>query len=317
NYDVPPTSKRPSTQEDQFTESDQFLINNQTVQDSKPQEMIYFMDPPKRNKIEWNQLDPELYETQKNFLKEITRSSGANYYVSKDDLHFDNEIGSGEFGNVLRGIFKLSNGKKIWVAIKTLHERHYEENLPEFLKEASVMIKLDNPYVVKLIGICKGPPIGIVQELCSFGSLADYLVENKDDIDNKLIDLWASQIAQARNILLVSKQHCKISDFGLSRAIGIDKDFYQSSTGGRWPLKWYAPESFCGKFSHSSDVWSFGITLWEIYSKGDVPYDDLSGSEVNELIEKGQRLARPECCPEDVYSLMLDCWNYRARLRPR
>ncbi|CRL05353.1 CLUMA_CG018196, isoform B [Clunio marinus] len=110
--------------------------------------------------------------------------------------------------------------------------------------------------------------------------------------------------------------HSKISDFGLSRAIGIDKDFYQSSTGGRWPLKWYAPENFFGTFSHASDVWSFGITLWEIYSKGQSPYGDLSGSEVNELIEKGQRLAKPEQCPDDIYKIMTDCWQYRDRMRP-
>lgn len=81
-------------------------------------------------------------------------------------------------------------------------------------------------------------------------------------------------------------------------------------------VKWYAPESFCGKFSHASDVWSFGVTLWELYSKGDVPYGDLSGGEVSDLIEKGHRLSKPESCPQDVYSLISDCWNYRDRLRP-
>jgi len=194
------------------------------------------------------------------------------------------------------------------------------------------MIKLDNPYIVKLIGITKGPPLGLVQELLPLGSLATYLVDNAAEIEVKDMNLWASQIAQgmeyleskrfvhrdlaARNILLASKTHSKISDFGLSRAIGVDKDFYQSSTGGRWPLKWYAPENFFGTFSHASDVWSFGITLWEIYSKGQSPYGDLSGAEVNELIEKGQRLSKPDQCPDEIYKIMSDCWQYRDRMRP-
>lgn len=70
------------------------------------------------------------------------------------------------------------------------------------------------------------------------------------------------------------------------------------------PLKWYAPENFFGTFSHASDVWSFGITLWEIYSKGKSPYGDMSGSEVNELIVEGKRLAKPEFAPDDIYKIM-------------
>lgn len=99
-------------------------------------------------------------------------------------------------------------------------------------------------------------------------------------------------------------------------------------------MKWYAPESFYGKFSHASDVWSFAIALWELFSKGQTPYGEMSGSEVgynlflnflnyfilliqvNDLIEKGHRLARPECCPEDIYKLMLECWHPRDHKRP-
>jgi tyrosine-protein kinase shark len=250
SYDVP---KRTVSMQQEgvpyFTESDKNLWNN-TMKDNLIEE-IYFVDPPKQtDRQEWNQLDPELYDTQKNLMKDINQQAGANYYVSKEDLKLDREIGSGEFANVLRGILRLSNGRKIWVAVKTLNKERNQENLPEFLREASVMIKLDNPFIVKLIGITRGPPLGLVQELLLLGSLQSYLVDRKDEIENKDIDVWASQIAQgmeyleskrfvhrdlaARNILLASKDHCKISDFGLSRAIGVDNDFYQSSTGGKW-----------------------------------------------------------------------------------
>ncbi|KAL7012102.1 hypothetical protein ACKWTF_014634 [Chironomus riparius] len=345
NYDVPqkvkagpvpalPTSHSSSSIQDQtnyFTESDKKVLDNQEVNDNCIEE-IYFRDPPKEfEKPEWEQLDPELYDTQKNLMLQVQQTTGTNYYVSKEDLKAEKEIGSGEFGNVLRGIMRMPDGRKTLVAIKSLHKEHYEENYHEFLREASVMIKLDNPYIVKLIGITKGPPIGLVQELLPLGSLANYILEHVPEIDNKDIDKWASQIAlgmeyleskrfvhrdlASRNILLASKDHCKISDFGLSRALG-GEDFYQSQTGGRWPLKWYAPESFGGKFSHASDVWSFGITLWELYSRGETPYGDMTGTQVNDFIEKGNRLPKPDQCPDRIYKLMTDCWQYRDRLRP-
>lgn len=202
SYDVPPP-RRPIEPADYFTESDTKMWQQSAMRDNCIEE-IYFVDPPVElvRQQEWNQqVPPELYDTQKNLLKEAN-SAGANYYVSAEELKLDQkEIGSGEFGNVLGGLLKLKDGKKLLVAVKTLHKEHYQENLAEFLREASVMIKLDNPFIVKLIGITKGPPLGLVQELLPLGSLGTYLVEHDSEIFIKDMNLWASQIAQGMEYL--------------------------------------------------------------------------------------------------------------------
>lgn len=141
----------------------------------------------------------------------------------------------------------------------------------------------------------------------------------------------------ARNILLASRFQAKISDFGLSRAIGAGDDYYRASQGGKWPIKWYlhnpylilklfktdydffryAPESFnYGTFSHASDVWSFGVTMWEMFSLGAPPYHDMKGVDVIKLIEDSQRLAQPDLCPDKVFEVMKSCWNYNPKARP-
>lgn len=201
SYDVPPPKKPLEQPADYFTESDKNLWQQSPMKDNCIEE-IYFIDPPvEMEKQEWNQLDVEIYDTQKNLLKEVNHATGANYYVSMNDLRMDQEIGSGEFGNVLRGMLRLKNSKKIYVAVKTLHKEHYQENLAEFLREAAVMIKLDNPFIVKLIGITKGPPLGLVQELLQLGSLATYLVDHTEEIEISDMNLWASQIAQGMEYL--------------------------------------------------------------------------------------------------------------------
>ncbi|KAF2361845.1 Serine-threonine/tyrosine-protein kinase catalytic domain [Trinorchestia longiramus] len=120
-----------------------------------------------------------------------------------------------------------------------------------------------------------------------------------------------------RNLLLSSPTLVKITDFGLSRATGQGKDYYTAQQGGKWPLKWYAPESInYGRFTHSSDVWSYGVTLWEMYTYGDQPYGNLPGFEVVKLLERDERLPQPQECSNAVYRLMLRCWHHNPNQRP-
>jgi len=254
--------------------------------------------------------------------------------VSKEELDIIDTLGEGEFGFVYRGSLRHLNGNLIPVAIKTLRDGQMESNREEFLREARVMMELEHPCIVQLVALCKGPPLMMVQELVALGSLLDYLLDHPSSVSPQFeFALWAGQIANgmmyleerkfvhrdlaARNILLATRYQAKISDFGLSRVLGADESFYSASKGGRWPIKWYAPESInMGIFSHASDAWSYGVTLWETYSFGQQPYGDMSGSEAADVVSRGARLPQPMRCPDHIYSLMLRCWSCDPSQRP-
>ncbi|XP_066258920.1 tyrosine-protein kinase Shark [Euwallacea similis] len=254
-------------------------------------------------------------------------------FIDPANLTCKGLIGEGEFASVYEGLL-LKDRTEIKVAIKTLRNEHAESNKVNFDREAQVMLGLNHHCIVKLLGICLGPPLQMIQELVPLGAILQYIDKHQHEINPKFeFTIWAAQIAcgmhyleenrfvhrdlAARNILLSSKYQAKISDFGLSRALESNHEYYRALKGGRWPLKWYAPESYnYGQFDHKSDVWSFGVTIWEIYSYGATPYDDMKGAEAIILIDNGKRLEKPKACPEEVYLKMLECWAQDKDQRP-
>ncbi|XP_032528833.1 tyrosine-protein kinase Shark isoform X1 [Danaus plexippus] len=252
-------------------------------------------------------------------------------FIPFSELTLGSVLGEGEFGSVLRAVYAPPDQAAVHVAVKTLHVQHTDTNKQEFLAEAKLMMSLRHKCIVRLIGVSLGPPLAMVQELVPLGSVLQLVC--RQTVAPHELRLWAWQVAAgmnylesrrfvhrdlaARNILLATRHQAKISDFGLSRALSSDSSYYKASRGGKWPIKWYAPESYnYGTFSHKSDVWSYGVTLWEMFSGGKQPYGEMRGIEAIQIVESGQRLDRPLDCPDDIYQVMLDCWAYSPDLRP-
>ncbi|KAM7405248.1 hypothetical protein PAMP_012524 [Pampus punctatissimus] len=254
--------------------------------------------------------------------------------IPRESLRLDLKLGQGCFGEVWMGTW---NGTTR-VAIKTLKPGTMS---PEaFLQEAQVMKKLRHEKLVQLYAVVSEEPIYIVTEYMGQGSLLDFL---KGDMGKmlrlpQLVDM-ASQIAsgmayvermnyvhrdlRAANILVGDNLVCKVADFGLARL--IEDNEYTARQGAKFPIKWTAPEAaLYGRFTIKSDVWSFGILLTELATKGRVPYPGkehllrpcMVNREVLDQVERGYRMPCPAECPESMHELMLTCWRRESEERP-
>ncbi|XP_075620808.1 tyrosine-protein kinase Fes/Fps isoform X2 [Balearica regulorum gibbericeps] len=269
----------------------------------------------------------------------ITRKSGIilaravpkdKWVLNHEDVLLGERIGRGNFGEVFSGRLRADNTP---VAVKSCRETLPPELKAKFLQEARILKQYNHPNIVRLIGVCtQKQPIYIVMELVQGGDFLSFLRSEGPHLRVKeLIKMTENAAAgmeyleskhcihrdlAARNCLVTEKNTLKISDFGMSRE---EEGGIYASTGGmkQIPVKWTAPEALnYGRYSSESDVWSFGILLWEAFSLGAVPYANLSNQQTREAVEQGVRLDPPEQCPEEVYRLMQRCWEYDPRKRP-
>ncbi|XP_049622565.1 tyrosine-protein kinase BTK [Suncus etruscus] len=249
-----------------------------------------------------------------------------SWEIDPKDLTFLKELGTGQFGVVKYGKWRGQYD----VAIKMIKEGSMSED--EFIEEAKVMMNLSHEKLVQLYGVCtKQRPIFIITEYMANGCLLNYLKEIRHhfqpqqllemckDVCEAMEYLESKQFLHrdlaARNCLVNDQGVVKVSDFGLSRYVLDDE--YTSSIGSKFPVRWSPPEVLMySKFSSKSDIWAFGVLMWEIYSLGKMPYERFTNSETAEHIAQGLRLYRPHLASERVYTIMYSCWHEKADERP-
>uniref|UniRef100_A0A3Q1CGF0 receptor protein-tyrosine kinase n=1 Tax=Amphiprion ocellaris TaxID=80972 RepID=A0A3Q1CGF0_AMPOC len=255
-------------------------------------------------------IDPFTYEDPNEAVREFAKE------IDVSTVKIEEVIGAGEFGEVYKGRLKLPGKRELYVAIKTLKAGYVEKQRRDFLSEASIMGQFDHPNIIRLEGVVtKSRPVMIVTEFMENGALDSFLRQNDGQFTViQLVGMlrgisagmkylsemnYVHRDLAARNILVNSNLVCKVSDFGLS-------------------LRWTAPEAIAyRKFTSASDVWSYGIVMWEVMSFGERPYWDMSNQDVINAIEQDYRLPPPMDCPSALHQLMLDCWQKDRNVRPR
>ncbi|XP_039764179.1 epidermal growth factor receptor-like [Pararge aegeria] len=253
--------------------------------------------------------------------------------IKEAELRRGGMLGFGAFGKVYKGVW-VPEGEnvKIPVAIKVLKEGSGASTSKEFLEEAYIMASVEHPNLLQLLAVCLTNQMMLITQLMPLGCLLDYVRTHKEKIGSKAFLNWCTQIARgmayledkrlvhrdlaARNVLVQTPNCVKITDFGLAKLLDINEDEYKAA-GGKMPIKWLALECVQHRiFTHKSDVWAFGVTIWEILSYGARPYANISARNVPELIENGLKLPQPTICTLDIYCVMVSCWMLDADSRP-
>ncbi|XP_013982215.1 tyrosine-protein kinase Fer isoform X1 [Salmo salar] len=282
---------------------------------------------------------PQLIEHHYTTKQVITKKSGVvllnpvvkdkKWILNHEDVILGELLGKGNFGEVFKGTLR----DKTPVAVKTCKEDLPQELKIKFLSEARILKQYDHANIVKLIGVCtQRQPIYIVMELVPGGDFLSFLRKKKEDLKTKQLVKFSLDAAAgmaylelkncihrdlaARNCLVGESNLLKISDFGMSRQ--EDDGIYSSSGLKQIPIKWTAPEALnYGRYSSESDVWSYGILLWETFSLGVCPYPGMTNQQAREQVEKGYRMSCPQKCPDEVYKVMQKCWEYKPENRPK
>ncbi|VVC45669.1 Hypothetical protein CINCED_3A018950 [Cinara cedri] len=294
----------------------------------------------KDHKDQWNESSGSQDTLKPIYEKRPPARVPNKHIIPADSITINKELGVGEFGVVQQGVW-TNEGDRIQVAIKCLSRERMQNNPIEFLKEAAIMHSIDNEHIVRLYGVVLDTDaLMLVTELAPLRSLLECLKEPSLRASFPVMSLcdFAIQICNgmhyletkrlihrdlaARNILVFTKNKVKISDFGLSRALGVGKDYYQTNfnVNLKLPIAWCAPECISYlRFTSSSDVWAYGVTLWEMFSYGFQPWAALTGQQILEAIDEPnfQRLEQPDCCPKEYFNVMAKCWQHDPTKRPR
>ncbi|KAL3079024.1 hypothetical protein niasHS_014806 [Heterodera schachtii] len=271
-----------------------------------------------------------------------TAQQPQHHIIPPERVTLCKKIGTGEFGHVFQAAWRDATGdgkKAIQVAVKRILPEKLISQHASFLQEAAIMTRMHHPNVIRLFGVVlETKAVMLVSELAPCGSLLECLQcpSWREPFSVAVLSDFALQIAQgmrylsshrlihrdlaARNVLVCTPSKVKISDFGLSRCLGHGEDYYRSefTPSMKLPIAWCAPEciNFL-RFTSASDVWAYGICLWEMFSYGKTPWEGMSGSQILHSIDtQRKKLHCPEACPREAYLLMLNCWEWEAHLRP-
>ncbi|XP_022086925.1 high affinity nerve growth factor receptor-like isoform X1 [Acanthaster planci] len=278
----------------------------------------------------------------------LPRNGTAVHHISRDQMRFLGELGEGAFGVVCLGICENlpAEGDVTMVAIKTLKDASIGDARKDFEREAELLTNLQHDNIVTFYGVCmEKEPFLMVFEYMENGDLNNFLRCRGPDAEclglsknpallpltvNELLFI-AKQIASGmmymasqhfvhrdmatRNCLVGDKLVVKIADFGMSRDV-YSTDYYRVGSHTMLPVRWMPPESIIYRtYSIESDVWSYGVVLWEIFEYGKQPWYGLSNHEVIEYIHNGILLDCPKACPKEVYKVMLGCWQRQPQQR--
>lgn len=263
--------------------------------------------------------------------------------VSKDHVVINRRLGEGAFGTVYGGEAQISGDTWTAVAVKTLKKGSNPDDRLDFLSEAEAMKRFDHSNIIKLLGVClQSEPIYAVMEFMLYGDLKTYLLARRHLVNDKINDdsdfspkrltLMALDVAKAlaylsemkyvhrdvacRNCLVNAQRVVKLGDFGMARSTA-DNDYYRFRRKGMLPVRWMAPESLSlGKFTPASDIWSYGVLLFEIITFGSFPFQGMTNTQVLDYLKIGKTLVVPTGIKPELEDLLKECWNLSCVKRP-